>query len=303
MPNIEWSVPMEIISPYLPDGLLINQPMTVEGLDNAFYFMVRPDGYQIVPGKFRSVIDSISQADGVSMQQPYIDGLVATMKIEYWIAVNGDIKALYPAGVVKDVGDFCLDARLMNEMLMGVLNSLRLWTTDPNTMQRYIWTPTDTNQRLLTNVLLSSWPTPGQDPPLVSQTFSLGTPYPYAIDIDQSDPTIDDGGSLVITNEGNAHFSPVMQVQGPTTVFLITDELTGETVSYDGTRPGAVAIGGGDYAEIDFFQGSIFLNGDGADLVAGLDPVATDLFTFAPGDQTISVTGADVKVLYNDAYV
>jgi len=29
----------------------------------------------------------------------------------------------------------------------------------------------------------------------------------------------------------------------------------------------------------------------------------TDLFTLAPGSQTISVTGADVTVLYNDAWV
>lgn len=297
MPNIEFDVPMEIISPYLPDGLLINQLLApVDG--TSYYFLVRPSGYQIVPSKFRSVIDSISQADGVSIQQPYIDGLVATMTVEYWEALNGDIQALTLA---------CAEtARLMDQMLLGVLNSLRVWTTDPNTMQRYIWTPTGAgSDRLLTDVLLASWPTVAiQDPPPgVQRTFSLGTPYPYAIDIAQSDPTIDDGSSLAITNGGNADFSPVMQVQGPTTVFLITNEATGETVSYDGTRPGAVAIGGGDYAEIDFFQGSIFLNGDGADLVAGLDPVATDLFTFAPGVQTISITGADVKVLFNDAWL
>lgn len=297
MPNIEFDIPMSIVSPYLPDGLLINQLIAPIG-STSYYFLVRPSGYQIVPGKFRSVIDSISQADGVSMQAPYIDGLVATMTVEYWEATNGDIHSLTLACAQT--------ARLMDEMLLGVLNSLRVWTTDPNTMQRYEWTPTGAgSDRLLTNVLLTTWPTLAlQDPPPgVQRTFSLGTPFPYAIDITQTTTVIDDGSSAALTNNGNADFSPVMQVAGPVTVFLITDEATGQTISYDGTRPGAVAIGSGHYAEIDFFQGSIFLDGDGADLVAGLDPTVTDLFTLAPGAQTISVTGADVTVLYNDAWV
>ena len=288
---------MEIVSPFLPDGLLINQLMPSGTSDTSYYFLVRPSGYQIVPGKFRSVIDSISQADGVSIQQPYIDGLVATMTVEYWESPTNDVQTNTLACAQT--------AREMDQILLGVLNSLRVWTTDPNTMQRYIWTPTGAGNRALTDVLLASWPTLSlqEEPNRVQRTFSLGTPFPYAIDLSQSDPVIDDGDSLAITNGGNADFSPVMRVAGPTTVFLITDEATGQTISYDGTRPGAVAIGSGHYAEINFFQGSIFLDGDGADLVAGLDPTVTDLFTLAPGTQTISVTGADVTVLYQDAWV
>lgn len=298
MPNVEFDVAMSIVSPYLPDGLLINQqlPGDPDNSNLSYFFMVRPQGYQIVPGKFRSVIDSISQADGVSMQAPYVDGLVATMTIEYWEAVGGD-----PAARTLACGE---SARIMDQMLMGVLNSLRVWTTDPNTMQRYIWTPTGAgSDRLLTNVLLTSWPTVSIDPPNIARTFSLGTPFPYAIDIAEIDTVITDGSSAAIANDGNASQSPVMQVAGPTTVFIITDEATGQEISYDGTRPGAVAIGSGHFAEIDFFQGSIFLDGDGADLVAGLDPTVTDLFTLDPGTQTIAITGADVTVLSNPAWM
>lgn len=298
MPNIEFDIAMEIVSPFLPAGLPINQLIPSGTSDTSYYFLVRPSGYQIVPGKFRSVIDSISQADGVSIQPPFIDGLVATMTVEYWESVSNSITNLALACAQT--------AREMDQLLLGVLNSLRVWTTDPNNMQRYIWTPTGAaSNRLLTNVLLTTWPTLAlQDPPPgVQRTFSLGTPFPYAIDIAQTTTVITDGSSAALTNGGNADFSPVMQVAGPTTVFLITNELTGQTISYDGTRPGAVAIGGGHFAEIDFFQGSIFLDGDGADLVAGLDPTVTDLFTLAPGAQTIAVTGADVTVLSNAAYV
>ncbi len=296
MPNTEFDVPMEIVGPYLPGGLLLNQPITPLVNDAAFYFLVRPSGYQIVPGKFRSVIDSISQADGVSMQQPYIDGLVATMTIEYWEADRGDIAALNPA---------CAEnARLMDQMLLGVLNSLRHWTADPNNLQRYIWTPTGAgSDRLLTNVLLASWPTLTLDPPIVARTFSLGTPYPYAIDVSQLSPLLADGSTTVLTNNGNAKFSPVMRVHGATTVFLIENNTTAQFVSYDGTRPGAVTIAGGHFAEIDFFQGSIFLDGSGADLIAGLDPALTDFFTLDPGANSITVTGAGVTVLYNDSWL
>jgi len=299
MPNIEFDVPMSIVSPYGPPGLPLNQQLPLDFADNthSFFYMVRPGGYQIVPGKFRSVIDSISQADGVSMQEPYIDGLIATMTVEYWETPG----STDPAARVLACGAV---ARQMDEILLGVLNSLRHWTTDPNNDQRYIWTPTGAgSDRLLTDVLLASWPTVSIDPPSISRTFSLGTPFPYAIDIAQLSPTLADGSTTTLTNGGNASFSPVMRVAGPTTVFLIENNTTGKILSYDGTRPGAVAIGGGDYAEIDFFQGSIFLNGSGADLIAGLDPVATDFFTFDPGPNSITVTGADVTVLYNNAWL
>lgn len=297
MPNIEFDVAMEIVSPYIPAGLPINQQLPVVA-NKSYFFMVRPSGYQIVPGKFRSVVDSISQADGDSMQEPYIDGLIATMTIEYWEAVGGDPAARTLACAQS--------AREMDQMLVGALNSLRRWTADPNNDQRYIWTPTGAaSNRLLTNVLLTSWPSVALDPEGigVQRTFSIGTPFPYAIDIAQSSPTLADGSSTVLTNHGNAAFSPVMQVHGATTLFQITNTTTGKTVAYDGSRPGAVAIAGGHYAEIDFFQSSIFLDGSGADLVAGLDPNLTDLFTLEPGANTIDVTGASVTVLYNDAWL
>lgn len=296
MPNIEFDIPQTIVSPYLPAGLLINQPLPVAADGNAYFFMVRPAGYKIAPAKFRAVTDSISQADGSSIQPPFIDGLVATMTVEYWVAVAGDTNNMELA-----CGD---DVRIMNEMLVGVLNSLRVWTADPNNDQRYLWTPTGLgSQRMLTDVILAAWPEPALDPPNVQQTFSLGTPFPYAIDIAEIDTVITDGSSTAIANAGNASQSPVMRVAGPTSAFTITNTTTGQEIVYDSSRPGAVAIGSGDYAEIDFFQGSIFLNGNGADLVAGLDPLLTDLFTLNPGSQTISITGADVTVLSSPAWL
>src|SRR5262249_44606909 len=44
-------------------------------------------------------------------------------------------------------------------------------------------------------------------------------------------------------------------------------------IGYDSSRPGAVSVGSGHYAEIDTWRGSIFLDGDSADLTAGLTTV------------------------------
>lgn len=277
----------------------LNAVLAALDTGNFPFYLVKPDGYQIVPGKYRAIIDSVSQADGSSIQPPFIDGLVATMTIEYWMTPNGERAQLTPA--------CAQDVREMHQTLMGVLNSLRVWTTDPNNMQRYMWTPTGTSgvQRMLTNVLLASWPVPSvqTNQPLVSVTFEVGTPFPYAIDATEIDTTIDDGDSAAIVNDGNAAQSPVMQVAGPTSGFTITNSTTGQQIVYDASRPGAVSIGSGHFAEINFFQGSIFLDGDGADLSAGLDPENTDLFPLEPGSQTIGITGADVTVLSNAAWV
>lgn len=296
MPNVEWDVAQTLVSPYAT--LDLNTVVNV-GRDNAFFYMVRPDGYQIVPGKFRAVIDSVSQADGSSLQPPFIDGLVATLKVSYWTVGRGS-----ELGDRKPACDE--DLRLMHQTLMGVLNSLRVWTTDPNNMQRYLWTPTGAgDRRMLTNVLLTGqWPTPDMsNEPEVSLTFQIGTPYPYAIDATEIDTVIASGGSAVLTNAGNAAQSPVMRVAGATSAFTITNSTTGQTIIYDASRPGGTPIPGGSYAEIDCFQGSIFMNGDGADLSASLDPETLDLFLLEPGAQTVGITGAGVTILANNAWL
>lgn len=287
---------MSLVSPF--GSLDLNTVLPLAGgRDKSFLYLVRPDGYEIVPGKYRAVIDSISQADGASLQEPLIDGMVATLKIEFWTVDRG-----------SEIGDRAPacgeDVRLMNEELMGVLNSLRQWSSDPNTMQRYLWTPTGLgSDRMLNNVLLAAWPVPTHDPPIVAQTIKLGTPFPYAIAAGETTLTITAGGSATVTNNGNAPTYPVFRAKGTTSAFTITNGATALEISYDSSRPGAVTINNPDYGEILCFQGTIFLNGNGADLVAGFDPNVTDLFPFIPGAQTVSVTGADVDIFFNDAFV
>ena len=138
---------------------------------------------------------------------------------------------------------------------------------------------------------------------VVEFDFTVDSPFPYCISEAESVVTIPDGGSATLPNNGNVEFYPVLQVQGATGAFSIENNDTGDLYLYDGSRPGAASIGGGSYGEIDMFRGGIiYLNGDGANLKAGIDVEASSIIFIAPGGSDISVNGADVDFLLHDAF-
>jgi hypothetical protein len=291
--NLEWDVAHAIVSPY--GTLPLNAPGPV--LSSGLYpvFLIEPP-YTIVP-TMRVTRDNISQTDGSSVQPPYLTGLVATLTVQYWVQPFG-------AGASEREAACAQDLREMDERLTLHLNALRVCSTDPATMQQLLWTPTGLGgDRMLTWVFLTSWLAPDYtNSPLVQTTFELASPYPYAVDGVAASTAIADGASAAIANAGSAGDKPVITV-GPGTAFTITNTATGETVVYDSARPGAVAIGGGDSATIDFFLGSITLDSDGSDLVAGLDPTQTDFFSIAPGGATVATTGAGITVYSHNPVV
>ncbi len=290
--NLEWDVAHEIVSPY--GSLPINTPGAA--LTSGLYpvFVIEPP-YTIVPG-MRSTRDNISQADGSSIQPPYLTGLVATLTLQYWTQPFGGEAAEREPACGQDL-------REMDELLTLHLNALRACSSDPATLQQLVWTPTGLgDDRMLTWVFLTSWLAPDfSNSPLVQTTFELATPYPYAVDATPVVASISAGSSHGIVNAGSADVKPVITV-GACTGFTITNITTGETVEYDSTRPGAQAITGTEIATIDFFLGTIILN-DGTDLVAGLVPTATDFFSLPPGTTTIGVTGASIVVTSYNGYL
>lgn len=303
MVNLEWGVPHTIVTPEGSFDLNTAGPVLTSG--RFPLFLLKPTPYQIIPGALRAVSDNLSQADGSSLQPPFIPGLTASLHLEFWVTASSD-------GANEPRKDPACDADLreMNQRLMLHLNALRAFSSNPNTLQRLMWTPTGLgDRRMLTAVLLASWPQPewfGSDGIGVGASFALATPFPYAIDATEIDTDIADGTSEAIANNGNASQSPVVRAYGPSTGFVIENLDTGALVSYDASRPPGhtpLDIPMGHYAEINFFTGSIYLDGDGDDLTAGLDPAATDFFLLAPGSQTIAATGADMIVLSNNAVV
>lgn len=307
MPNLEPDVPMTLKSSYGVVDLNTVSAFTTEGFAWLFRVLNDDHDYAIVPAKFRPVSDSVSQGDGSSIQPPYIDGLQATMSVSYWMCPDGNLESAVPA---------CAEVlREMDQFLMGVLNGLRTFPTDVST-QQYAWLPTDNGgiTRLLEGVMLAAWPTPdfSKGPPEVRRKVVVGSPYPYALQNDLITTVIPAGTSATVTNGGNIDQLPILFVHGPSTGVAVVNEASGLTVSYDSTRPGALAIPAGHILQIDFAEGTCLLDGDpDLDYVAGLDPAATDLWALKPNDpsapggsQVITVSaGAAVDVKHYWAWI
>lgn len=295
MPNIEWSVAHELRTPYA--SILLNETA-------GYRYMIQADSYEIVPS-MRVTQDAISQANGSVLHPRWKTGLVATVKVAY--DITEDAHTSGPVAESETSPACGADLRYMHEQLTGALNSILRQTGG---QQRLIWTPTGYgDRRMLDEIQVLGWPTPefDLDGTEALVTFSVESPFPYAIDETQTTTAIAGSGS--VTNAGNCEFSPVVKVYGPTSAFTVTntsdldDDGNPRAVVYDGTRPGAVSIGPAQYAEIDFFRGTIILNGNISDLVAGIDPIQTDFWHLLPNTaNAITITGATCDVLSNNAW-
>lgn len=293
MPNLEENIPHTIQSPL--GTLALNSADPATGRK----YLIVPDGYKITPAALRFTNDDLSQADGGVPHPPWRSGLVASFNVEYVIAKTG-----------ADVEPACgADLREMHDLLISHLDELTRVSDDFDN-QRLFWTPSGDgygpdfggNQRMITNILTASWPTPAAGSIGTRVLIELATPFPYAIDSVQQLTSIADGGTGTITLDGSSEFRPVVKAYGPFTSFGITNATTGGFLQYDGARPGAEAVASGHYLEIDFFRGTVTLDGSVTFLDAGLDPTVTDFWPLVKGDNDIEPVGADIDVLWNPAW-
>lgn len=289
--NLEWDAAHELISPL--GSVVFNDlgPILEDGVTYAYY-KLNSSPYQIVPA-IRATVDNLSQADGSSLQPPYITGLVASLHVEYWTCVNGNLDDKAPACGTQ--------VREMDDLLTLNLNALRNQGPTPDGTQRLLWQPTGTaGRRMLTQILMSQWMAPvffGDDGIGVGVTFAVATPFPYAVDEDFVDVDIADGDTETIPNAGTASYSSVVNVAGSTAEFAITRMDTGDVVSYVGPD----TIPGGQHAEIDFFTANIAEEGN--DLIADLDPNVTVFFLVPPGGCPVKIEGADCTFVTRAAYL
>ena len=276
MPNLEWEVQHDLVTP--GGTVIFNVPEV--GTDRLWQLL--GDDYAIVP-TLRATDDNISQQSGTIVHPRWKTGLIATLHVKYLKRIGGSGSRDYEPACGEDL-------RVMNEKLIRALDSI---TNLSHGNQRLIWTPssaTPISRRMLDQVVVSSWPTPSRDGPETGVTFAVETPFPYAIDFTQI-ATVLGGGGVTITNPGDTPMWPVIQVDAATAWTLTNDhdlDVFGnpKTIVYDSTRPGAIAYTG--YAELDFFRGTIFRNGDDTDLTAGIDPIFSDFWRIMPGVNTIT---------------
>lgn len=292
MPNVDWTQPQDLVTP--AGTVLFNVPD--EGANSNYGYLIQPGSYKIVPS-MRVTADNLSQQSGSFLHPRFKSGLVATLVVQYLVTNGVDFQDYEPA---------CdSDLRIMHETLTAALDSM---LEDQGT-QRLIWdAPGALSRRMLESILTLGWTEPTVQPDgTIEVTFQVETALPYAIDFTQQSDTIN-AASGTITNPGtSSKFLPVVQVQGPASTFqlknnsVLDDQGNPLEINYDGSRPGAIPVPGGHYAELDFFKGSIFLDGNSTDLTAGLDPETSDFWPLVRGANNID-TDCDATFLWNPAW-
>jgi hypothetical protein len=283
MPIAEWNVPFVLQTP--------GGNLNLNDLAGPLYLL---DATACDAGaEIRDTKENVPQADGSLLHRRFYTGYDCKLAMSYWE------NATTPA--CEDV------ATDMHDDMMRCLRSLQ------DGDGRLLWTPTGKAQRMFDAIRLldrmTLRPQGSEQGLLLGASFTLDTPFPYAQDAAE---TVTDfsGSNLTQTldNTGSAPFYPVWKIYGPIFYFTISNVTTGLDIIYDADLPGAVGIGGGDYAEIDTFRNTIYLNGDGANLKPGIDIENSDFFPLAVGDNQITVSGEgtfpapDVDCLWQPAW-
>lgn len=274
---IEWTQPARIVSPF--GTLLFNAAETANGER----YLLDQSRCRVVRG-LRVTTDPVPQGDGEIFHRRFTDGIELTLSVQLW-------KGSKPA---------CDgDARLMYEALAHHLSTML------NDDGRFYWQPEGWgDERMLYN---ARWLSPTSleygELGLISVEFTLDSPLPYFLDKTQRIVTVPNGATVNVPMVGNADFWPVLKAQGAFTSFLVANGNTSEGISYDGARPGAIGVGAGSFAELDMFRNTIYLNGTGASMKAGVDPLLSDYFYLQPGDNFIEALGANIDFLVNDAWL
>lgn len=284
--NVEWNIPFELTSPY--GTILLNAANDFTSGEDIWY-VLDPKKCVAFAG-IRQTSDPMPQAHGSILHREFTEG--------YSMRLGGEIFVQPTDGVPACGADL---RRAWDELqlhLHALLGADVALTTDN---ARLAWTPTDYGKdRLLTATYLLEELTPSQEgggP--VGFSFAVHSAFPYAVEEGESTDALD----VTIWNPGNCVVYPNFKVYGPCTNFTLANETTGQIFLYDGGLPGAVAIGGGDYAFVGCFANNIFLNDDQVNLMAGVDVEFSEFFGLQPGLNEITITDATADMLWTPGWV
>ena len=293
----EWENAWRLVSP--AGTLTFNQDET-----HQYRFLLDPEKCSAsLP--VRVTDDDVPQGSGKIPHRRWRGGYVFHLAVQLW--TYGDRACKGDARAMLDLLGLHLNAMENTGLLPGAPEGRLIWTPSANTAGDDV----PASDRMLTRAQLLTAPAPQLQDGTETVEFEVDSSFPYYIEFTQTETDISDGSTVAVANVGNADFYPVIQAQGPTTGFTIINldvlDPAGSPLelTYDSTLPGAVAIAGGDYLEIDFFRQTAYLNGSGANRFAGIDMRVSDFFPLAPAelaDNNLQVGGADIVVLSNGAW-
>jgi len=226
----------------------------------------------------RAVSDPLPGGDGQNHHERWSEGYQVQLAVALW---DGDQIACDAA--LQQMTD------LLGEIFWSMLR------TPGGDGGRVRYTPYGEDARMIDGAHLLSFSDPEEgEEGAVQFTVVVDTRFPYLIDVAQTVTNINGVG--VAGNGGNVEFWPVIKVNAPGTAFTITNNDTGDQIVYSGQ-----SIGGGQYAEIDTFRGTIYLNGDQDNLKSSIIWTQTKFFPIQPGGTSITTTDS-CDFLLNDAW-
>lgn len=286
MPLADWTVPFELTSAdYSATALKFNTPIVGSGI----YLLNQQSCF--LDNQVRATKENVPQMDGAILHHRFLAGMEMGLAVQLW----------------QDTSNIACDTLLqtMLDTLMGYIYGL---LNAEDNRGRISWLPdgnssANSSQRMLDDIRLLTYPTQGQNGGAVEITFSVDCALPYAEDLTQDSVAL--GASVTAPNLGNRSTYPVFKIDGPFTNFILTNVSTGLQIVYDSTLPPGtgLAVGGGDYIEIDMFRNTAYLNGDQSNLKPGIDILSSDFFPLIPGNNTITLAGASTgTILINSAW-
>lgn len=275
---IEFSIPFTLVSP------LGELPINTDAGGGAVYRLI-PDRCEIDQG-IRAARDDMQGSDGWIFHNP---------RFKTGLSFRGALELYVGGGSELAIGT---DRQEMFDTFMAHIDAML------DDSGRIRWQPdNDTDERMIDELWTLARPIPGGNLRKQIQ-FAFESPFPYAINKTQTTTSINGGATDTLDMIGNVRRGvyPVIHAHGATSAFTIENQTTGLLIEYDDSLPGAVAIGGGDYVEIDTFRNTVVLNGDVDDRFAGINALTTDFWTLIPGDNVIAPTGCNIDVLWNHGW-
>lgn len=286
---LEWSAPMTLTT---PEGtVLFNQTM----MDGTRWVLI-PDECE-ASQDVAAVKQKISGGDGDILSHRSKSGYVARISAypikDGALAIGADLVSMWDTLLLN------LDA-LFNPSLGDLVSQCRLQWTPSGSMVDWMLDRARLLERPNATGLYPK-----------KATFALDTEYPYVLRADQFTTSLTSGMAATLSHtDGTTATFPTFRIDGPLTMFTIVNadalDVNGNPIQivYDDSLPGPPpAVGSGDYVEISCFRETVVLNGDeNFGSIAGIDIPVSDLrLPIVPGDNHITLTGADGEVLWNSA--
>lgn len=250
----------------------------------------------------RSTKIDVPQGDGAILPERFITGAVADLSVQLW----------------KTTGEPACDASIVT-MLDDLVGATRSLLNAGDNQGRLAWdVPGGFVERMVDDVRLLTYPRFTFQGPAPVVVFTIDSKFPYAMDEADTITNCLDGDEVVITNEGTADYYPVFFVNrtwngaswdvGSSAIdtFTIQNLTTGLDFNFDDALPGGQEISANHYAGIDTFVNTIYEFDVAEDPGTNLDPsvvqLASEYIPIVMGSNTFKITGADMAVLWANAY-